>query len=321
MTKKTNRIIITCLVLLFNLFILMFPRDMVAAARHGINLWLSSVFPALFPFVFGVNMLMGTGVVGYAGRKLTPVMTRLFGVPGAGGFAMIVGFTSGYPIGAKVVSELRLRGEVSKTQAERLISFCNNSGPLFILGTVGASIFANLQLGYFILSTHYGAALVTGLLFKYYKYDRREHFASRHQPTHQMEALTFGDSVIRGVQTMLAIGGFITLFSVVIEIIKISGLQAMVYHLFGQIVASGLLGIIEVTNGTKYLADISGGVMGRPTAVTIASIISFAGLSIHAQSLSFISKTDINPQVYFLGKLVHAGITLLLGIGLYPLFF
>ena len=296
---------------------------MVAAARHGINLWLSSVFPALFPFVFGVNMLLGTGVVGYAGRKLTPLMTRLFGVPGAGGFAMIVGFTSGYPIGAKVVSELRTRGEVSKTQAERLVSFCNNSGPLFILGTVGASIFANIGLGYFIMLSHYSAALVTGLLFKYYKYDRHENFTPKHAHSYRVEPISFGDSVIRSVQTMLAIGGFITLFSVVIEIVKISGLQELVYNLFGQITASALLGIIEVTNGTKYLADISSGVTTIPmsTAVSITAIISFAGLSIHAQSLSFISKTDINPRVYFLGKIVHAVMTVLLGIGMYPLFF
>ena len=36
---------------------------------------------------------------------------------------------------------------ISKEESERLLSFTNNSGPLFILATVGISLFGNKKIG------------------------------------------------------------------------------------------------------------------------------------------------------------------------------
>lgn len=63
-------------------------------------------------------------------------MKPIFNVPGIGAYAFIMGIISGYPVGAKIVTEFRKNGECSKVEAERLLSFTNNSGPLFIIGTV-----------------------------------------------------------------------------------------------------------------------------------------------------------------------------------------
>ncbi len=63
-------------------------------------------------------------------------MKPIFNVPGIGAYAFIMGIISGYPVGAKIVTEFRKNGECSKAEAERLLAFTNNSGPLFIIGTV-----------------------------------------------------------------------------------------------------------------------------------------------------------------------------------------
>jgi nucleoside recognition membrane protein YjiH len=47
-----------------------------------------------------------------------------------------MGIISGYPTGAKIVSNFKSNNVCTKEEAERLIAFTNNSGPLFILGTV-----------------------------------------------------------------------------------------------------------------------------------------------------------------------------------------
>lgn len=62
---------------------------------------------------------------------------------GVGAYAFIMGIISGYPVGAKIVTEFRLNGDCSKAEAERLLAFTNNSGPLFIIGTIGVSMFGN----------------------------------------------------------------------------------------------------------------------------------------------------------------------------------
>ncbi len=62
---------------------------------------------------------------------------------GIGAYAFVMGIISGYPVGAKIVTEFKNNGECSKAEAERLLSFTNNSGPLFIIGTVGIAMFGN----------------------------------------------------------------------------------------------------------------------------------------------------------------------------------
>ena len=63
-------------------------------------------------------------------------MRPIFNVPGEGAFPLIMGIISGYPVGAKIVTNFRKNNICTKEEAERLITFTNNSGPLFIIGTV-----------------------------------------------------------------------------------------------------------------------------------------------------------------------------------------
>ena len=134
---QIKKLIPPALVAALTLTLIIFPRESVAAARDGLNLWLNNVLPAVLPFTIGANLLIALGAAGFFGAFLEPLMRRVFGLPGAGAFALVIGIVSGYPIGAKVVCDMRLRGEISRDEAQRLISFVNNSGPLFVLGARG----------------------------------------------------------------------------------------------------------------------------------------------------------------------------------------
>lgn len=96
-------------------------------------------------------------------------MHPLFNIPGSGAFAVALGITSGYPVGAKISNELFESGECTKQEAERLLSFTNTSGPLFIVSAIGIGMFNNPQIGTTLLITHFLASLTVGLLFKKYK--------------------------------------------------------------------------------------------------------------------------------------------------------
>ncbi len=50
-------------------------------------------------------------------------------------------------MGAKSVIALYENGTCSKVEAERLLSFCTNSGPAFIFGIVGAGVFSGGRIG------------------------------------------------------------------------------------------------------------------------------------------------------------------------------
>ena len=62
-------------------------------------------------------------------------MRPIFNIPGEGAFPFVMGIISGYPMGAKIISKFKQQGICTNEEAERMLSFTNNSGPLFIIGT------------------------------------------------------------------------------------------------------------------------------------------------------------------------------------------
>ncbi len=339
--KKLVGIIIPILVALFNILIILFPTDIIDAARQGISLWFNNVFPSLLPFIIGTNILTGLGFVSFMGSLLEPIMYPLFGVPGCGGFALITGMTSGYPMGAKTVTLLREKNQLNKIEAQRLIAFSNNSGPLFILGAVGVGMFKNESIGYFLMICHYFSAIITGILFKYYKYNkitktfkykRLLHNAYQNMKlARQKDGRSFGsilgDSVKNAMETIVVVGGFIILFCVIVKIFEITDVVYITEKIFSplltflgiskEIFEGFFIGIIEITNGLKILSVSS---FSKVQVVIAVGVISFGGFSIHAQTLSFINKTDINTPIYILSKTLHSGISMVIAQILFPFF-
>ncbi|MCU9810461.1 hypothetical protein [Paraclostridium sp. AKS81] len=102
------------------------------------------------------------------GLIINPVTKKLFNVSGKSSLVFAISTVSGYPVGAKLASELRQNNEISKFEAQRLVSFCSTSGPLFIVGAVSIGMFNNPSLGYLMLLCHYLGSLTVGILFKNY---------------------------------------------------------------------------------------------------------------------------------------------------------
>lgn len=124
-----------------------FPSIALCSARKGISLWLSNVLPALLPFFICANFLQDIGVI------------RIFR---SGVFPFVMSVLSGYPMGAKIVGDLRRDGEISQREAMRLMSFCSTSGPAFMVGAVGAGMLGSGMLGGIIAAAHYAGAFLNG---------------------------------------------------------------------------------------------------------------------------------------------------------------
>ncbi|MFQ6978139.1 MAG: hypothetical protein ACLRSD_15170 [Oscillibacter sp.] len=88
----------------------------------------------------------------------------LFGLSGAGAAALALGLCGGYPVGARTAAELVENGALSQEEGERLLAFCNNAGPGFLLGVCGAGVFSSSRAGAALYLIHVAAALCAGLL-------------------------------------------------------------------------------------------------------------------------------------------------------------
>lgn len=341
---------VTFISLLFILCLILYSDVAVKAALKGINLWFTIVFPSLFPFFAASEILNSTGFVKFSGALLEPAMRPLFRVPGCGAFALAMGISSGYPVGAKITSELRSKGMITKTEAERLLAFTNNSGPLFIIGAVATGMYNMPQLGIFLWVCHILAGITTGVLFRFYKGGGKERrllksealsnglakssFAgsttkicskktlqnvklqlqSMRNPSGASIGTIFGDAVRNSIMLILAIGGFIIIFSVIINLLletgfidRLAEIIAIFTGLFGlekEAVSACLCGFFEITTGTNLASNLKNIQLPLQLAIT-SLIIGWAGLSVHSQVLSITSSTGISIKPYLFGKFLQ----------------
>ena len=113
-------------------FILVYPTETLKAAREGLNLWLNVMIPTLLPFLICTGILVQTGLIS---RLLAPFKTLwkiVFGISPAGAYAVLVGMLCGYPMGAKTTSDLYENGQITKKEAEYLLTFVNQPSPVFV---------------------------------------------------------------------------------------------------------------------------------------------------------------------------------------------
>ncbi|MFY9257135.1 MAG: sporulation integral membrane protein YlbJ [Dethiobacteria bacterium] len=309
-----------------------FPKDAFEAAVAGLQIWWDIVFPGLMPFFIISQILLGLGVVHMMGVFLEPVMRPLFNVPGAGSFVMAMGLASGFPIGAVLTTELRAQNLCNRVEAERLLSFTNTADPLFMIGAVAVGMFGYPQAGLTILLAHYLSSLTLGLLMRFYR--QKEAATAEQLPrrgpliARALQALVearekdgrpfgqlMGEAIHKSIDTLLLVGGFITLLSVVIRILDLIGLVAFLgrgitalLELVGlspSLAVPLVNGLFEIDLGCQATARAAGAAMGEKL-IAVSMIIAWSGLSVHCQVASIISKTDLRLAPYLVARVVHA---------------
>jgi len=302
-----------------------YPQESMEAARDGLSLCANVIVPSLFPFFALASLVVELGLSRYLGKLLEGIMVPLFRVNGACASALALGFVGGYPVGARTAITLYEKGQCSKTEAERLLAFCNNSGPAFIFGVVGAGVFASGKIGLLLYLVHLTASVCVGVLFRFYKpWDGP---GRGRAPRVQFETVSFPTAFARSVTgsltSCLNICAFVLFFTVVLRLLALSGALDLAAGLLCRLLAPLglteawaqrlLTGLLEISSGVSSLTG-EGGLSGRLSMA--AFILGWAGLSVHCQVLSFLEHSGLSMKTYFAGKLLHGGLSALLAGGL-----
>lgn len=271
-----------------------------AAAAEALALCAGSVIPALFPFLAVSSLLVSLGF----GQQLSPCLSglmALFRLPGAAGSALLLGLAAGYPVGARTAAELYRSGQLTRNETARLLTFCNNSNPVFLISVLGVGVFDSARTGLRLWLIHVAAALLTGLLFR--SREGTSLHSSFHQPL-SAEAISFPSALVDAVRgaagTMLSLCAFVTLFYV------LSAPLAQLPSPLGPL----LTGTLELFSLTPRLtADRIGFVLASGCA-------GWGGVSVLCQTAAVLEGTGLSPRPCVRGKLVHGLLSALLAAAL-----
>ncbi len=330
--RRLKVLIGAAVVTLLTLSLVIYPKEGVESAVAGLKVFWDIVLPSLLPFFVLSEVLLGMGVVHFLGVLLEPLMRPLFNVPGVGAFALSMGLAAGYPMDAVITGKFRRSGMCNQVEGERLLSFTNTADPLFIFGAVAVGMFGRPDLGVILAIAHYMASFTVGVIFKFYKKERKkkeENLSEESKPGIMRRALQalfkarredgrpfgrlMGDAVKESMTTLTMICGFIMLFSVVVKMLTVFGFLGViapvvssVLKVFGMdphLTHSIFYGILEIDLGTMAASKAFAPLLDK---VVVASwIIAWSGLCVHGQIASVIHDTDIRMSPYVAARFLH----------------
>ena len=287
------------------------------SAGEALSLAARVLIPSLFPCMVLSALFIETGAAARLGRRAEGPMRLLFDLPGESVVPLFLGLVAGYPIGARSAVSLYESERLTAGETERLLAFANNAGPAFIYGAVGISLFSSAKAGLLLYISHLLAALAVGVLFRFYHKDAhsREMRAVSPAPAPSF-AVCFTSAVKSSALSCTHITAYVVFFSAAIRVLSESGILPRAASGFAAVTgfspadAQNLLtGMLEMTGGVARVASENSPLPHR--LILTAFLLGWAGLSVHAQALSFIGGKSLSLSPYFLGKWLHGTLSAL----------
>ena len=302
MNTRQAPIITAALLLLFGLIAA--SAGAVSGAVSALHTCASVIVPCLFPFFVVSFLINRSGLSQWLGKLLEKPMSLLFGVSGTGAGVFLLGILGGYPAGAGIIADLMHRGELHKSEAQRLIMFCNNSGPAFLIGAVGIGIFHSTSAGLLLYGIHVLSAIITGLFL-----------AGSHPPKAPsaivMEVLSLSEAlpeaISKAVTQTLQVCGYVVFFGAVTGALEQTGTLPPIYSSLAANTPLTLHDARALCMGIMELGCGIGAMQGTslcPRSLTLCAFLTgFGGLSVCLQTMGMLQGTNIGVRYHLAGRL------------------
>ncbi len=294
--------LITLLLLFLTGSILTHPALSLHYATLGLELWFTKMLPSLLPFMILSGILFRMQLTEKLAAVAYPVLRPLFRVRKNVCYCILMGFFCGFPMGAKVTADAYKGGLITRREAEYLLAFCNQIGPVYFCSFVLPLLKRQLTLPY--LLGMYGIPLLYGLVLRYtlfHDLDGLSHLSPK-VPAASFELrvctkekehsaperllCAVNASVASSMQSILMLGGYMILFNIC--------------NLLPSLLPGGTLSLLAAP-----LVEITGGLMQLEDSLPLYSLLalSFGGCSCMAQTYGCISKTDLSVWDYMLHRI------------------
>ena len=265
------------------------------AVVTAIDMCIRILIPALFPFLFLSQFCLKSGLANVLASPLEKATKKFLKLPSCAGSALIIGFIGGYPVGAKYTCELFKSGYITKEEAEELILCCNNCGPAFFFGAIGAAVFSSAKIALLLWLCHIVSALITYILLERKLPPRN---SDQIKPNQSTLTQAFCSSCWDAAISISKICSFVILFKVFTL-----WLDKLPFLINGNMkgAASLIKGFFELTSGIVSL-DKGKSVLQICLA---AFITGWGGICVHMQTLAVMQASGIKLKRYIIAKLIQ----------------
>ena len=260
--------------------------------KRGLLLCTDTVIPSLFLFTAAVMFISLSGAAEMLGKVLNRLSMPLFGLSGEQAVVMLLSFFSGYPVGARLINELYIKGAVDKLTANKMLFFCVNAGPAFVVTAVGEAMLGSRSDGIRLLTAHLCASVITAAGLKFIKHKPPKEVGAVPCDKNRSAAESFVGAVSAAADVMFSVCSFVVLFS---------GISGLINTVLGGRIADTVCGLLEVTVGVSRCT--------RAQLPFVSFMLGFSGVSVMFQVMS--AAKDIKPcfALIVLGRLLHGTVS------------
>lgn len=286
-------------------FLLLYPQEALKASKEGLNLWLNVLLPTLLPFLILTGILIHTDMIGLLLKPAEKIWNRCLGVSSAGAYAVLIGALCGYPVGAKITSDLYENHQISKSEAQYLLTFTNHASPVFVRTylchiCLGDQVPVQNVFGILVLSD-----LVSMFFFRFVVYRNKIQILTadkkKKTPLSSSSGALLDVSIMNGFETITRLGGYILMFSI---------LSACISHFWNMenLIGYIISGMLELTTGLCSLQSAQIHILWK--YVLTLFLTAFGGACITFQTRSLVTR-ELSLIPYIMAKLLN-GITAVL---------
>ena len=289
MTKYKNILILYILILL-EILIIINSKIIVNNIINTSNIFITRIFPSLFPNMIIGSMITKCNLTLIIPNKIKILFNKLFNFDENETIIYITSMICGVPNNAIFINNYLEKGLITNENAEYLLYITSFINPLFIIYTVGISIFNNIKIGLLIIILLYLSSMIKAFFL-------RKHFINNKSINKKITNINYYNELINTINTSISscllIFGIIILFSILISLInEIFNLNPFLSFLVN--------GILEVTSGINLLSTLN--ISNISKFILSYIILSFNGISIHMQTLSMIKEKKISYLKYLIFK-------------------
>lgn len=306
--SKISKFFFPVAIFAFIVLLLISPAKYCAVALDGALVWATILLPSLFPFMFFSRLFTTFEVSGNLAKPFSKITNKFYRCSHECAYVFLLSLLCGYPIGAKLTSDLFLDGKISKGEANRSVAFVSNCGPMFIVGSVGVGMLGSTKAGLVILVCHIFGSLINGFLYRNSWRNLDNVFMPSKFETKQETSVS--DVVFSSINSVLMVGAYVIIFFIVAEVFSSLHFFSPISNLLNilgietNLTEGFLSGLLEITKGAKCISMATTNL--KIAAPLVCFVITFGGFSTFMQSYSFLEKTGMKKSVLLLEKTTQA---------------
>ena len=216
--------------------------------------------------------------------------------------AFLLGSVCGFPVGAAVCETF---SKESGINTGKLLPYCNNTSPAFVLGAIGVCMLNDIRIGILLYFSEILAAFLLILPIKCDSFARNNVF----QNGSLIE--DFQESVEKAVKTTLKMCGIICFFSALLSLIK-ENMGEKVFKFFAI--------LLEIGSGM----NVCSGIFEKNQIMAIALLgflCGWSGICVHMQIISALRSIKVKVSYMIWTKFLHGILSSLLSVLGYKIFF